>query len=643
MSLVIPTIFTAVNKFSSPVGGMANDVSKAANKMQASFAKIDASVNKTFSIFSEGQKQLLGAVGAVAIAAKVGQLIGFSADSVIEYEKAIASFRTIVSDLNDQDFSKFKSEITSVAKETKRSTIEVAQSFEMIAGINSDFAKTADGLGAISKAAITLSKASGADLATSASNLVGIMNQFEMGAKDADRAINVLAAGQAVGAANITQTAEAFVNFGSTAKGANITLEQSVALIQTLGAHSLYSEQAGTKLRGSILRLQASGVGYKNGLFNINDALAETKAKYDKLATAKQKDAYLDKVFGAENISTGRILLSDIERFKQFSGAVAGTSEAYKAAEINGATLANAIYELKAAWVTALTSSDSATTGLNIVKSAIQFLTEHLNVILGVISLLIAGFIAWKAVMLGVNAVLLIQNIRLGINSALMGESAFATWGNNAAYIAFRATILATAAAQWVLNNAILASGIGALVIGVGLLGMALYKAFGKNEELNTSLGVTKKLSEDIIGGIKNRFDLEKQAAKEAYLTNAKGLSADKAKIEYDKTLAGISKRESKAISNANIVAASLPAEKVQTMAEMFGPKGGDPYIPINSKKAEQDAMVSRTESTQKQNVSIDINDKTGRASVTSSNDMVPVKVSSTLGNGFTAGAGGSW
>lgn len=620
MNLVIPTIFTAVNKFSQPVGGMANDASQAANKIAASFNKVDASINKTFSVFSSAQKELLQTVGAVAIGNKIADLVSSSADAIVEYESSIAQFRTIVSELNDADFAPFKAEIDAVAKDTKRSSIAVAQSFEMIAGLNADFAKTADGLGQVSTASIVLSKASKAELAVSANNLVGIMNQFDLAAKDADRAINVLAAGQAVGAANITQTAEAFVNFGSTAKGANITLEQSVGLIQTLGAHSLYSEQAGTKLRGSILKLQAAGVGYKSGLFNINDALTETKAKYDKLATAKQKDAYLDKVFGAENISTGRILLADIEKFKQFSLAVTGTSEAQKAAAINSDTFKNSVTELKAAWVNMITSSSSASAGLMAVDVLIKFITEHISGITTVLSLLIAAFIAWKAILIATSAYLFIQNIAIGINSALMGESAFATWGNTVAYNAFRATVIATTAATWLMNAALSASvALGLplwatwILIGVAVAFIiSLFASFYRNWEM------IKKAFTDggILSGIKaiGVAILDSVLAPLQYVLSliAKITGADWAKS----AASGIEKFRTDLGVDVNGSAAVTPA--------------------VNPKKVEQDAMISRSESTQKQNVTIDINDSSGRANVTSSNDMVPITTTRTLGGGLS-------
>jgi hypothetical protein len=52
----------------------------------------------------------------------------------------------------------------------------------------------------------------------------------------------------------------------------------------------------------------------------------------------------------------------------------------------------------------------------------------------------------------------------------------------------------------------------------------------------------------------------------------------------------------------------------------------------INPEKVKQDSFTQRMESTQKQNVNIDINDKTGNASVWSDNNVVPINLKQSFG-----------
>jgi hypothetical protein len=94
----IPTYFTAVDKMTAPMRSMQAKINSAAGSMT---------------------KQFFGFASAVAIGAAAVSAAHFSVDSLVQYEKAVASFRTIVSDLTDQEFAKYQDGIIAVAKDTK--------------------------------------------------------------------------------------------------------------------------------------------------------------------------------------------------------------------------------------------------------------------------------------------------------------------------------------------------------------------------------------------------------------------------------------------------------------------------------------------------------------------------------------------
>ena len=454
-TLRIPTIFTAVDKISSVVNKMGVGVTNFANKMQAGVSRGNRWFRKLTPTISEAGKQLLSFASTAALAGALVSGVHFSVQSLMDYENSVASFRTIVSDLSDKDFAKYKLAIGQVAQETRKSSIEVASSFEKIAGLNAKFAETAEGLSAVSKASIVLSKASGDELGVSAENLVGIMNQFSLKATEADRVINVLAAGQAVGAASITQTSESYKNFGSVAAGANITLEESVGLIQTLGKFSLFGAEAGTKLRGATLQLQKAGLGYASGQFNINDALKDAKTISDKLTTQRAKDTFMLKTFGAENISVGKILLANIPTYQEMTKQVTGTTEAHKAAAINSNTLSNRLTELKNSWVNLLTSNNEASVGMELTKNLLVFLAENISTVVSVGAGLLAFFVAWKAILIASEVVLGIYNIALGVTSALSGTAAIGIGKSTIALRAYKVVTAVVTAAQWLWNAAL--------------------------------------------------------------------------------------------------------------------------------------------------------------------------------------------
>lgn len=339
-ALKVPTIFSAIDKFSSVVGGMEKNVKSFTSKSEANIARLQRSM-RGISDTSRKVSIATGLIGTAIVAP-----MAVAVKSAMDYETSIASLSAITG-ATGAELSKFKSKVEQVADAQKMAYGETAKAFELAGSAMPELLKSADALGKVSSSAITLSKASGEDLESSIRSLTGTMNQFSLGAEQSERTINILAAGAKVGAASIAQTSEAMVNFGSVAAGANLSVEQAVGAVQVLSKYSLFGAEAGTKLRGSLLKLQQAGVGYASGQFAINDALLESKNKIDKLRTAKEKDAAILKLFGAENISTGKILLNNIELFKEYTNGVTKTSEATIQAQIKSQTLAKKWEEMK--------------------------------------------------------------------------------------------------------------------------------------------------------------------------------------------------------------------------------------------------------------------------------------------------------
>lgn len=487
MAFVIPSIYTAVDRVSTvvkritTVNAAYNRTLGGTNVLSARQSSIISTQNTWFRrltpALGEATSQLLAYAKATAVVGGAMAIMAYSGRQIVEYEKNLASFRVIVSDLSNKDFKAFKSEIGNVANATKKSTVVVAQAFENIAGLNADFAKTSDGLGAVATSAITMAKAANMELGPAAENLVGIMNQFNMQATEASRVANVLAAGQAVGASSIGQSAEAYKNFGAVAAKSNITLEQSQALIQTLASKMIMGAEAGTALRGVTLKMQKAGIGYKSGTFQINDALAEMQKRLQSLTSSKDKDAYMTKVFGAENITAGSILLNNISTYQDFTKGVTGTNAAMEAAAINSNTLGNRWEELKAKWTNMITTSDESSASLEKVKSSLVWFTENMPTIVEWTGKIVGAFVLWKGLIYLTAGAMWGYNVALGVYTALSGGSALATAGNTTAYIAYRAALtigtgvtwLATAA-QSAFNAVMSANPIALVVLAIAAL-----------------------------------------------------------------------------------------------------------------------------------------------------------------------------
>jgi TP901 family phage tail tape measure protein len=639
-AFVIPSIFTAIDKFSSPVKNMGMNMESFASKAEVGLARAERGFRKLTPALGGVAKQFLSFASTAAVVGSVIAGISFSANAMVDYEKGLHSLQAITGVTGDA-FIPFKAKITEVANATKKSSIEVSRAFEIIGSADSSLLESADKIGLVTKAAITLSKASGDTLESSAQSLVSVMSQFSLASTEADRVINVLAAGAAVGSATIDETSEAMKNFGSVAAGANISIEKSVALVQVLGKFQVKGAEAGTKLRGSILQLQKAGLGYASGQFDINDALAEANKKINKLHSAKEKDAAMTKLFGAENISTGKILLANIPLFDQFSKGVTGTSTAVQQAAINSDTLSVAIDEIKAAWVNMITGSDDANSALNTVKRTIQFLTNNLDIIVSVGSAILLFFSAWKVLLIATSVALSAYNIGLGITGALSGSASIAIGANTTALTAYNVTTwLATAATTaFTAILAVLTSPITLIILAIVAVIALVTAIILKWNEWGAALSLflgPLGLVISLIQSFRRNWEMITEAFKKGGIIA--GFKAIGATIldailmplqQVAKIIADLTGSE----MAANAVKSIEAFRKGMGVNVTTDESGESLAKPAVNPEASKQSSLQETIKQVSQNVKLLIDNKTGyAASVESDNNFVPVSLSSTMG-----------
>ena len=183
--------------------------------------------------------------------------------------------------------------------------------------------KNKEALAAVTKEALVLSEASGLDLTTATESLAKAMNQFNVPANEAARVINALAAGSKEGAMEVPEVAEAIKNMGTAASMANISLESSVALIETLSEKGFAGAQAGTMLRNVILRLQTGADKFNPAIHGMSKAL-------ENLAAENLSAAELTQMFGLESQQAAAVLIQNRQRFDELTLAVTGTNTAYE-------------------------------------------------------------------------------------------------------------------------------------------------------------------------------------------------------------------------------------------------------------------------------------------------------------------------
>ena len=184
-----------------------------------------------------------------------------------------------------------------------------------------------DGLIKLQKETITLSQAAGMSMADAANAMAGTINQFGLQADEANRVINVLAAGSKYGAAEIPDLALSFKVVGAAANAAGLNIESTAGAIEVLSKNNLKGAEAGTAVRNILLKMQTE-MGVDFNKTSLSEALTKLKPKY--------KDAaYMSKLFGMENMAAAQFLVANADKVADMTTKVTDTRTATEQAAIS--------------------------------------------------------------------------------------------------------------------------------------------------------------------------------------------------------------------------------------------------------------------------------------------------------------------
>ena len=194
--------------------------------------------------------------------------------------------------------------------------------------------------------------------------------------------------------------------------------------------------------------------------------------------------------FGEENIAAGAAIFQNLGMYDEYTKKIQTTNEAQKQAAVNSNTLTNRIAELKNSFVNVIVSGDKMNPMLELMKSLLGVLANNMGLVLGTVGALVGGFLAYKVALLGLNAVMMINEAFLSgkfivamiKQIALTNGTTFAT--------------AALAVAQSSLNAAWLANPIGVVVAGLMALGLVIYGVSKAYSKLSAEEQVANQLRE---------------------------------------------------------------------------------------------------------------------------------------------------
>lgn len=326
MAYSVSYTISGVDKFSKPAKKIAASAEKMGAKVQNAGTKVAQAGTKTEQAakkMSRSQKMmqsgwsglrrsLMGYVGALGAYFAAQKVISTGA----RFEQKIAEVSAITG-ATGKNLKFIADESLRLARSTYTSADEVAEGFKLIASAKAELLDFPEKLAAVTEQAIILKNAAGVDLATASETLAKSLNQFGVGAEEAARFTDVLAAGAKFGASEIADTGEALKVSGTAANVAGLSFEETNAAIQALAAGGLKGSIAGRGLAAVLLRAQKAGLNFKK--VGLAKGFELIKNAVNKIQDPQKRATAIMKTFGLENVKTIETLILQADKLEDLT------------------------------------------------------------------------------------------------------------------------------------------------------------------------------------------------------------------------------------------------------------------------------------------------------------------------------------
>lgn len=278
----------------------------------------------------------------VASVAAIGTALMYVIKHSMEFGKAVSELSAITG-ATGKDLDYLRSKAKDMGAQFGKSATEIVTAMKLVGSAKPELLTNVAALSEVTGAVITLSKAAGLDLTVATNSVTTIMNQFGLSAVEAERTVNVLAAGSKYGAKEVDYLGEAISKVGTVANAAGISLEATTAAMELFGEKGVQAETAGNGFKRILVELQSDAGNFTNGVFDLNKAIERnTSIAGDNVALSEK--------FGKEYFTIAQILLQNKERFEQLTQQVTGTTTAEEQMAVATDNLSGDIDKLTGAW-----------------------------------------------------------------------------------------------------------------------------------------------------------------------------------------------------------------------------------------------------------------------------------------------------
>ena len=258
----------------------------------------------------------------------------------------------------------------------KSSATQIEEAFGIVGSQRPELLKSKEALKEVTQEALILAAASDGNLKSATIAVTSALNNFDLKANQTRRVINALAAGSKEGAADIPKLTKVFDKAATTANLMGMEVEDLVAISEAVAPKFNDMSMAGNSIDKVLMKLKDTGIGYKDGIFDINIALDELRVKI-------QNGEKVTKLFGSEHAKMVEVLLAEQSEINRYKKAITDTNVAIEQASIKTATNAVKLEQAKnKAQENANILGEQLTPALTFSTNAFSYLLKVLVVII---------------------------------------------------------------------------------------------------------------------------------------------------------------------------------------------------------------------------------------------------------------------
>lgn len=691
-SFTIPSVFTAVDKFSAPVKKMSGATSRFAAKAETNLARGERAFRKLTSPLQK-LNRLLGGFGVLIGGALIVSAFSGAIKIVKDFEQANANLSAVMADATGP-------ELQMLSADAKRLGATTAKSATEVVGLQEAFARlgfTTPDIINMTEATIAGSIAMNAELDQTA-ELVGAMVRTFDGftSLNTPQIIDQMTTATQRSALNFEKLQTSLPIVAGAANAAGVPFTKLMALLGKLSDSGIDASSSANALKRIFIEAKGKGSDF-------NDILASIEKNQNKLTASVDE-------FGVRASVSAVILSKNIretEILEQALNDAAGSAD--KAAKKQLATLNGALTILESSYQGFILSLEDGTgkyaeTATMIIMVASQMLslasgsavaTDKLTeqeqrarsmaetglFLLKGIGLLIGAMIAFKAILIVSRIALAVYNIAMGIAAALNGTLTLSVAKNTFALGAYKVVTAIVTGVQWLWNAAIsagavamtiLTSPITLIILGIAATIALITVIIKKYNEWGAALSLVLGplgFVINLIQSFRRNWDMIKESFSQGgilsglkaigvtildailmplqqvfkLLSNIPGVGAFAAKavegIEKfrEKLGVNVTTDESGKLLNADKIFKEALAERQMAKFDQSLPtpllqNDQNNISPAISPEAARQESLKETITEQRQNTSITVKDDTGRADVETDNEFIPVNVSRTYG-----------